>query len=328
MTDRHLIHFSLRWKMLAAFAAAFTVVFVSIALWAVHYAGEVALSRMRDQLIQATEGAARDLPVRAVRELTSLPVGTDVDGNDSYLRIRGDLKSVNATLPEADGYLIARGADGTLDYLVSPGGAFREPVLDTTPESTIPYMLNAFGETVFQGRNEDRYGQWFTAYSPVRDSSGRTLAVVGMDFQLGYVEQVRHQARRGVVPVLAIGYVALILLVWAVSTWIVGPLRRLSVASQEIADGDYGQDLSPVTSRRIPDELSDLAESFGVMAQKVAAREQALTTQVRRLQVQIDAARREQSVREITETDFFTDLQSKAAKMRAEFRGPRSEDRE
>ena len=318
--ERKRPHLSLRWKLLAAFTAAFTVVFVFIALWVVHYAGAMALTRVKAQLIEATEGTARDLPVKAVEELTDLPPGTDITGNRYYRRVQNDLKAVQTTLPMLRPYVIARGEGETLDYLVDPSGGFRDPVLDTTPQTTVDYMLRAFDGTVYQGRNDDKFGQWVTAYSPVVNNTGQAVAVVGMDFPLDYVRTIRSDARKQVFPVLISGYLGLIGMVLLVSTLLVRPIERMTTASKRIADGDYELDLTRITRSRYPDELSDLADSFQFMASKVAARERELTQEVRRLQVQIDTTRREESVKEITETEFFTDLQAKAAQMRARMR--------
>ena len=52
------------------------------------------------------------------------------------------------------------------------------------------------------------------------------------------------------------------------------------------------------------------------MASKVAERERALTREVQRLRVEIDNTKREETVREITETDFFADLAAKAEDLR------------
>jgi hypothetical protein len=49
----------------------------------------------------------------------------------------------------------------------------------------------------------------------------------------------------------------------------------------------------------------------------VQAREQRLHQQVQQLRFEIDAAKREREVAEITETDFFQDLQAKAKALRA-----------
>jgi two-component system, cell cycle response regulator len=65
------------------------------------------------------------------------------------------------------------------------------------------------------------------------------------------------------------------------------------------------------------DALGQLARVFRRMAHEVAAREQALKQQVRQLRIEIDARRTATRVAEITETDYFQDLQRKANALRA-----------
>jgi DNA-binding response OmpR family regulator len=65
------------------------------------------------------------------------------------------------------------------------------------------------------------------------------------------------------------------------------------------------------------DALGQLARVFGRMAHEVAAREQALKQEVRQLRIEIDARRTATRVAEITETDYFQDLQRKANALRA-----------
>jgi CheY-like chemotaxis protein len=65
------------------------------------------------------------------------------------------------------------------------------------------------------------------------------------------------------------------------------------------------------------DALGNLARIFQHMACEVAARERALKQQVRELRIEIDEAKAERQVAEITETDYFRDLQRKAAALRA-----------
>jgi hypothetical protein len=69
-----------------------------------------------------------------------------------------------------------------------------------------------------------------------------------------------------------------------------------------------------------PDEMTDLARSFATMSEKIRARERSLVKQLRVLKVEIDEAKREQSVAEITESDFFTSLTAKATALRARVR--------
>jgi len=64
------------------------------------------------------------------------------------------------------------------------------------------------------------------------------------------------------------------------------------------------------------DALGQLARVFRRMAREVIARERALEREVRQLRIEIDATRSVTQVAEITETDYFQDLQRKADKLR------------
>jgi two-component system, cell cycle response regulator len=65
------------------------------------------------------------------------------------------------------------------------------------------------------------------------------------------------------------------------------------------------------------DALGNLARMFQRMACEVAAREHALQEQLRELRIEIDEAKTQRQVAEITETDYFRDLQRKAEALRA-----------
>jgi len=64
------------------------------------------------------------------------------------------------------------------------------------------------------------------------------------------------------------------------------------------------------------DALGQLARTFQRMAREVRAREDRLRAQVQELRIEIDAARQAKKVAEITDTDFFKDLRSRAVDLR------------
>lgn len=64
------------------------------------------------------------------------------------------------------------------------------------------------------------------------------------------------------------------------------------------------------------DELGRTASVFQRMAKEVYAREQKLKQEVQRLNIQIDEQKRAQQVQQITETDYFQDLQRKVKQLR------------
>ena len=67
--------------------------------------------------------------------------------------------------------------------------------------------------------------------------------------------------------------------------------------------------------------MTDLANSFKIMTQKVGERERTLTQTVQVLRVEIDQAKRKDAVSEIVDSDFFNDLTKKAGVMRAKVKG-------
>lgn len=64
------------------------------------------------------------------------------------------------------------------------------------------------------------------------------------------------------------------------------------------------------------DALGQLARVFSRMAGEVYAREQRLKQQVNQLRIELDEARQERQVAEITESDYFQQLQSRAHDLR------------
>lgn len=69
-----------------------------------------------------------------------------------------------------------------------------------------------------------------------------------------------------------------------------------------------------------PDELGQLARVFQRMAREIAAREEQLKQQIQVLRIEIDQAKKTRQVSEITDTEYFQDLQKKAKALR--YRSP------
>jgi CheY-like chemotaxis protein len=86
-------------------------------------------------------------------------------------------------------------------------------------------------------------------------------------------------------------------------------------AAAAVEAGEFDPEtLARVATRR--DELGQLARVFQRMAREVLAREQRLKQEVQQLRIEIDEARTARQVAEITETDYFQDLQRKADQLR------------
>jgi CheY-like chemotaxis protein len=92
-------------------------------------------------------------------------------------------------------------------------------------------------------------------------------------------------------------------------------VARVTDAAAAVESGGFEvASLGEVAARA--DALGQLARVFQRMAAEVQAREQKLKQQVQQLRVEVDQAKRARQVAEITETDYFQELQQKARELR------------
>lgn len=92
-------------------------------------------------------------------------------------------------------------------------------------------------------------------------------------------------------------------------------VATVTAAAAAVEEGHFAvASLDGVAARS--DELGQLGRVFQRMAKEVYTREQLLKQQLLELRIQIDEAKRERDVADITETEYFQQLREKASKMR------------
>jgi DNA-binding response OmpR family regulator len=89
----------------------------------------------------------------------------------------------------------------------------------------------------------------------------------------------------------------------------------LTNAAMAVEDGTFDSSTLDVVAHRA-DALGNLARIFQHMASEVYQREQKLIQEVQELRIEIDRAKRDRQVSEITESDYFRMLQEKANHLR------------
>lgn len=107
----------------------------------------------------------------------------------------------------------------------------------------------------------------------------------------------------------------LVAVVYLIARQIVRPVLVITDTAAAIEDGEFELSVLDAVKSR-PDEIGQLARIFQNMAKQVYQREQRLKRQVAELTIEIDQARKEQQVAEITETDYFKELTKKARDLR------------
>jgi len=343
----------MRWKLLLAFGTGFTVIFVIIGLWVTQFSTDQATKRVTKTLEELSVGGASTIiPAEFVDLTTNVPkavtpgrtyptnagtlAGTVSTAesryptDERYWAHVNDLARIRKTNPNAVEYTYLKAPNGTFEVVGSVGAVgYPEMFVDPPagPTFLAPIAADASAssalaagltETAHQSTDAGGSGPHISAYSPIVDSSGTVVGALGVDYPIATIDQARHDVIRVIYPILAIAYLILLAMIFGLSSWLTRRLTQLAHAAELVAEGDYTVDLAASTTAHFNDELTALANAFGVMTTKVEKREKNLTQQVKVLKVEIDQVRRQEAVAEITDSDFFTDLTTKAQTMRAQ----------
>lgn len=187
------------------------------------------------------------------------------------------------------------------------------------------YTLQTYREGKMVERplyDDGQFGSWISAYFPLKDASGQTVAILGIDFEADYVREVQQAIKDKLFIAFGITYGSLFVLVYLLSGIFAKPIVGLTKVAERIGEGHYDDNLDDFKQQRLPDEIGTLAEVFAIMISKVRQREETLKQQVAELKIEIDETKRKKQVSEIVDSDFFQDLQTKANQLRR-----RSQDR-
>jgi HAMP domain-containing protein len=319
---------SLRLKLLLIFTILFTVVFAGVYYWFYRFAENIAITRVRDDLTSTLEGGAALVNGDELVALANTGVpNAQGFSDDPRLKDQLDwLDTIHHIEPRAWPYLYVPGTkpneiiyivDLWSRYDVSRASTFQQSYISTKGFLTAGLKQLTLHTTngVFTDYT-DQYGEWVSAYAPVKNSKGEIVGAMGIDFEASYVNQVRASVSQDVVIAFVISFLVLFLMVLFASETIARPVVLLTRVAEEIGEGNYKVNLSRMTKAVFNDEINTLAQVFEIMVGKVYQREQTLRHQVEELKIEIDEVKRRTEVGQIVESDFFRDLQIKARQMR------------
>lgn len=197
----------------------------------------------------------------------------------------------------------------TVAYSVPPGaGDLATDWTQVTPEQR-GAIISGQTMTVQNGAE-------LQVVAPILDADGRVTGAVLVSLPTVRVQEALRQNLQAALVValsaLAVGVIASLL----IARWVTQPVVRLTEAAEAVEAGTCDPaSLEGVALRQ--DKLGQLARVFQNMAREVQLREQRLKAQVQELSIEIDRSREARQVAEITETDYFQQLQAKARTLRA-----------
>jgi methyl-accepting chemotaxis protein len=342
---RRTINISMRIQMIIVFSLLYTLVFAGLFYWLRDYVTTLALDNVKRELVNIAESTAAGIDGDAHQALYDSRDIADMSRADTITDERYwavvnwfvTVRNTQGRITDSEGNqrsrvvfytYVATGKAGEVEFVASSaaavdpslGAAFREAY---KPQSQA--MLGGLEQTTVNLDNavSDQWGTWYSAFAPIRNSDGEIVGAVGVDMADTTVLLIRQQVERAVVPAFLITYTIILIGLYVVSNRLTRPIIALTAAAQKVAEGDYRTEVLPTLDRRLTDETTTLNRVFGLMVEKVGQRETELKQQVQELQIIIDTSKRDAQVTEIVDSEFFTDLATKAKGLRA--RTPREQ---
>jgi methyl-accepting chemotaxis protein len=336
-------YLSLRVKIWLGFILIFTPVFVASYYWFYQYTTARVFQTITDNLQNTISGAIKGMDVEGFVKLyqqesannpqcpppanaPSSQNGYYPENDPLYIAHENWLHEVQEVSPNTRLYTYVKGinpgeiiAIGSTGYFRNPRGGFRFCERYTSKSSQI---YNGLTQRVDAWTPyTDSFGSWITTYEPIADSNGKLVGAIGVDISANYVDQVRSEILLSGAIAFIASYALIFLLVYWLSGLLTRPILSLAGIAKEIGEGKYDQEWSQVDrSATFRDEINTLTSVFHSMVEKVAEREKSLRARVAQLEIMIDHTKLESQVREIVDSDFFQDLQSKVQDMRSRFK--------
>ena len=111
----------------------------------------------------------------------------------------------------------------------------------------------------------DKWGEFLTGYAPLKDSSGKTIAVVGVDMSAKKVEEFQRNVKYWSVMVFLANIIVSFILSLFISSFITTPLKTIARHTKLISEGDFNAKVVVETE----DEIKVLADSFNTMSERL-----------------------------------------------------------
>lgn len=240
--------------------ALFVSVVGSIAL----YRG--ATNSLREQVREQLKRVAATAALQVDADLHSQVRTRDDESSLQYGQIKDTLASIKNANPGMR-YVYTMRQTGEMNTLQFVIDAETDPeevshVGDAYDVSRIPEMREAFaGPSADAEPTSDQWGTTLSGYAPIRDRSGRTVAIIGIDMSMDQLRAQEAGLRRAAVRNLLLALVVSVILSMLVTRSLLRPIYVFTRAAQRIRSGDLDCRV-PVTGSV---EVRQFAEAFNGM---------------------------------------------------------------
>ncbi|MCR5341954.1 MAG: response regulator [Butyrivibrio sp.] len=251
----------------------------SFCVVALYQANTAIIRSTRQRMLDIVNCAAGSIDGDTLERLTK-----DSSNNPGYRRVYNALAIFRDNIEADSVYGVREEEDGKFTFTVDPSlnnpAEFGEEIVVTDALIKASKGISAVDEKPYT----DRWGTFYSAFSPIYNSSGVIAGIVGVDFTTEWYEgQLREQVRQ----TLILFFVVLCVVLLMIGTLCYIQIRAITVPMKHITDtaqlyqkGDFSQKLE-----------IEREDELGVLSRALQSMATSLTEQIR----EADAANRAKS---------------------------------
>lgn len=263
------------WQRLSVRLAA---LFAAVTLLAVGLVGGLVYERQKRE-VEDTLGVQLLNIARTGALLIDAGLHADVQrtltqDSDAYARIRAALAAIKTVVVLPTPTYTLTDYDRSkrqARFMVTSDG----PGLPGEPYPLVPELIEPLGWTFEDGvarhtriyRNQS--GTWITAFAPIADATGRTIAVLDVDYPVNVYLDRLEELRLTLLQISVAGALAALLLGFLFARHLTRPVSALTAGVGRVAAGDLSRGL-PVRSH---DEVGQLTRAFNDMLEGLRQRD-------------------------------------------------------
>lgn len=198
------------------------------------------------------------------------------DGSPLYEEIAARLREVrdaNGTgaLPIRFIYIIRQLSDGSWEYVVDAeeAGTDKSALGDLVEFQHSRQLPQLDLASVDQSYTKDSFGTWLTAFAPIKNAAGETVAILAADIEAQRIQLLLRKLLWGDLLAMLIS----LSLAAALAAWLSGKVTRPLTELQNFVRGIGQGDFVSRIRMKSNDEFGELAEAINQMAEGLEERE-------------------------------------------------------
>lgn len=243
---------SLMFRLTTSFVLLIIVITGATYAYTYNQAKQALKDTIKEQLMQLSSIATAQLSDEQILYLASIQTGQDEE--QEYAEIVSLLYNIRKNSQDISEFYVMKKEGEKVAFIADDwyiSNKEEASLINDPYEDYDLKLLDAFKGNVTASDDfyTDEWGTWLTGYSPLKDQSGNTVAVLAVDMDVSVAQEKINFISSLIYYIIGIGIFSAFLIILFFSITIVKDLKALTKVANKISSGDINVDLPEIKSK-------------------------------------------------------------------------------